>query len=46
MAAKKPAPFGGKKAAPFAPGGDRNTASPKKADGTKRVSPSSPSKKH
>jgi hypothetical protein len=27
-------PFGGKKAAPFAPGGKRSPDSPKKADGT------------
>jgi len=34
--AKKAAPFGGKKAAPFAKGGGRKTASPKTAKGTKR----------
>lgn len=37
MATKKP--FGGKRAAPFKPGGKRNTASPKTAKGAPRKKP-------
>lgn len=36
MAAKKSKPFGGKRAAPFAPGGGRKQSHPNKANGTPR----------
>jgi hypothetical protein len=36
MAKSASKPFGGKKAAPFTPGGGRDTSHPHKADGTPR----------